>query len=280
LTLFLASSREHPTKDHPMAEQQQIRFDDGAAYERMMGAWSKLAGETFLDWLTPRPGLKWVDVGCGNGAFTELIIARNAPAEVQGVDPSDGQLAYARTRSGVAMAKFHKGDAMALPFADRAFDVATMALVIFFVPDPAKGVAEMVRVVAPGGQVAAYAWDMAGGGFPLRAIQIELRAMGLNPLVPPSADASKIEVMQQLWADAGLVDVETRRIDVQRSFVNFEDFWAASTSSASMAPLFASMAPDDVAHIKTRVRTHLQEDSAGRITYGASANAIKGRLPG
>jgi SAM-dependent methyltransferase len=263
-----------------MAEQQQIRFDDGAAYERMMGAWSKLAGETFLDWLTPRPGLKWVDVGCGNGAFTELIVARNAPAEVQGVDPSDGQLAYARTRSGTAMAKFHKGDAMALPFADHTFDIATMALVIFFVPDPAKGVTEMVRVVTPGGQVAAYAWDMAGGGFPLRAIQIELRAMGLNPLVPPSADASKIEVMQQLWTDAGLVDVETRRIDVQRSFVNFEDFWAASTSSASMAPLFASMAPDDVVHIKTRVRTHLQEDNAGHITYGASANAIKGRLPG
>jgi hypothetical protein len=104
--------------------------------------------------------------------------------------------------------------------------------------------------------------------------------MGLNPLVPPSADASKIEVMQQLWTDAGLVEIETRRIDVQRSFVNFEDFWAASTSSASMVPLFASMAPDDIAQIKTRVRNHLREDSAGRITYGASANAIKGRLPG
>jgi ubiquinone/menaquinone biosynthesis C-methylase UbiE len=131
---------------------EQIRFNDGAAYERMMGAWSKLAGETFLDWLAVRPGLKWIDVGCGNGAFTELIVARNAPAEVQGIDPSDGQLAYARTRSGTAMAEFHQGDAMALPFADRAFDVATMALVIFFVPEPAKGVAEMVRVVAPGGK--------------------------------------------------------------------------------------------------------------------------------
>ena len=262
-----------------MAEQQ-IRFNDGAAYERMMGAWSKLAGETFLDWLAVRPGLKWIDVGCGNGAFTELIVARNAPAEVQGIDPSDGQLAYARTRSGTAMAEFHQGDAMALPFADRAFDVATMALVIFFVPEPAKGVAEMVRVVAPGGQVAAYAWDMAGGGFPLEPILIELRASGFSPLRPPSADASKIEILQQLWKDAGLVEVETRRIDVQRTFVNFDDFWEASTLGASMAPSFASMAPDDVASIKTRVRAYVNEDSAGRITYGAWANAIKGRLPG
>jgi ubiquinone/menaquinone biosynthesis C-methylase UbiE len=150
-----------PTKDNRMAEPQ-IRFDDGAAYERMMGVWSRSAGEIFLDWLAPRAGGKWIDVGCGNGAFTELIIARTAPAEVQGIDPSDGQLAYARSRSGARMATFHSGDAMALPFAAGAFDVAVMALVIFFVPEPAKGVAEMARVVAPGGQVAAYAWDIAG----------------------------------------------------------------------------------------------------------------------
>jgi ubiquinone/menaquinone biosynthesis C-methylase UbiE len=141
-------------KDNPMADQP-IRFDDGAAYERMMGVWSRLAGEVFLDWLAPRPGFKWIDVGCGNGAFTELIVAKHAPAEIKGVDPSDGQLAYARTRRGTEMAEFHKGDAMALPFGDRVFDVAIMALVIFFVPEPAKGVAEMVRVVAPGGPVAA-----------------------------------------------------------------------------------------------------------------------------
>ncbi|WP_210253792.1 methyltransferase domain-containing protein [Bradyrhizobium sp. S69] len=55
---------------------------------------------------------------------------------------------------------------MAPPLPDTRFDAAIMALVIFFVPDPAKGIAEMVRVVAPGGTVAAYAWDIMGGGFP------------------------------------------------------------------------------------------------------------------
>jgi SAM-dependent methyltransferase len=262
-----------------MAEQQ-IRFDDGAAYERMMGAWSRLAGEIFLGWLAPRAGLKWIDVGCGNGAITELIVAGNAPAEVQGIDPSDGQLAYARTRSGTQMAQFRNGDAMALPFAAGSFDVAIMALVIFFVPEPARGVAEMVRVVAPGGSVAAYAWDMAGGGFPLQPIQTELKAMGFSPLRPPSAEASRIEILQELWTEAGLVDVETRRIDVQRNFVDFDDFWTASTLGASLGPLLTSMAPDDVARLKTRVRAHLGDDSTGRITYAAWANAIKGRVPG
>ena len=262
-----------------MAEQP-IRFDDGVAYERMMGVWSRLAGEIFLDWLTPRPGLKWIDVGCGNGAFTELVVAKNAPAEVRGVDPSDGQLAYARTRKGTGMAVFDKGDAMALPFPDGTFDVAIMALVIFFVPEPAKGVAEMVRVVTPGGTVAAYAWDFMGGGFPLQPIQTELKAMGFTPTLPPSFEASSIEALRKLWADAGLVDVETRRIDVQRSFADFDDFWGAVTAAPTLGTLFASMTSDVLAGLKTRVRARLDEDGTGRITYGAWANAIKGRLPG
>jgi ubiquinone/menaquinone biosynthesis C-methylase UbiE len=70
---------------------------------------------------------------------------------------------------------------MALPFSEDRFDVAVMALVIFFVPDPAKGVAEMVRVVRPGGTVATYAWDVFGGGFPLEPIQVEMRALGVTP---------------------------------------------------------------------------------------------------
>ena len=262
-----------------MAEHQ-IRFEDGAAYERMMGTWSRLAGDIFLDWLAPRKGLKWIDVGCGNGAFTELIVARGAPAEVQGIDPSDGQLAYANARSGAAMAKFRKGDAMALPFADCAFDVAIMALVIFFVPEPVKGVAEMVRVVAPGGAVAAYAWDMAGGGFPLQPVQTELLAMGFPPLRPPSSDVSKMDALQRLWKGAGLVDVETRRIDVQRSFADFDDFWSASTLGSSIAPVVASMAPDDLKRLREAVRARMPTDGAGRVVYGAWANAIKGRVPG
>src|SRR5262249_34144047 len=137
-----------------------IRFDDGAAYEQMMGVWSRLVGEKFLDWLAPTPGLRWIDIGCGNGAFTELLIERCVPSEIVGIDPSEGQLAYARSRPGTRSASFHTGDAMALSFPDNRFDAAVMALVIFFVPEPRAAVAEMARVVRPGGVIATYAWDM------------------------------------------------------------------------------------------------------------------------
>jgi ubiquinone/menaquinone biosynthesis C-methylase UbiE len=120
-----------------MAEGQ-IRFEDGAAYERMMGVWTQLAGNVFLDWLAPEPDLRWIDIGCGSGAFTELLVERCAPTEVQGIDPSPTQLAFARTRPAARLAQFHQGDAMALPFPQSRFDAAVMALVIFFVPDRPK----------------------------------------------------------------------------------------------------------------------------------------------
>ncbi len=180
-----------------------IRFDDGAGYERYMGKWSRLAGEIFLDWLAPKPGLRWLDVGCGNGAFTERLVERCAPVSVEGIDPSEEQLAFARARAAARGARFHQGDAMALPFSDDTFDAAVMPLVIFFVPVPAQGVAEMARVVRPGGIVAAYAWDMLGDGFPYDALRVEMRGMGVAVPMPPSPEASRMDALRDLWTDAG-----------------------------------------------------------------------------
>jgi ubiquinone/menaquinone biosynthesis C-methylase UbiE len=78
----------------------ELKIYDGASYEQSMGIWSRLAGEIFLDWLAPPMGWRWIDIGCGNGAFTQLLVERCAPVEVQGIDPSEGQLAFARTRPG------------------------------------------------------------------------------------------------------------------------------------------------------------------------------------
>jgi SAM-dependent methyltransferase len=168
---------------------------------------------------------------------------------------------------------------MALPFPENNFDAAVMALVIFFVPDPAKGVAEMARVVGPGGTVAAYAWDMLGGGFPLAPLQAEMRAMGLNPPFPPSAGASRIAALRNLWAGAGLDAVETREITVTRTFPGFDEFWAISAGGASMVSILGSMAPGDVARLKERVRALAPPDGAGRVTFAGRANAVKGRVP-
>src|SRR6478736_9265068 len=198
----MARAKDRPLGEENEMAERQIHFDDGAGYEQMMGIWSRFAGEIFLDWLALPLGLRWIDIGCGNGAFTELLVERCSPVEVQGIDPSEGQLAFARTRPASRLAKFHQGDAMALPFADGSFDAAVMALVIFFVPDPSKGVAEMARVVRPGGLAAAYVWDVVNGGGPSEAIITEMKGMGFAPLRAPRAEASTPEGLHALWVRA------------------------------------------------------------------------------
>lgn len=256
-----------------------IRFDDGAAYEEMMGKWSRLAGEQFLGWVAPPPGLKWVDVGCGNGAFTELIAERCAPEAIAGIDPSEGQLKFARTRPSAKLATFTQGEAMALPYADQSFDAAVMALVIFFVPEPAKGVAEMVRVVRPGGLVTAYAWDILGGGFPFAPINAELRAAGLQPMGPPRPDASPIAALQTLWRDAGLEKIETREITVERTFPDFDTYWSTNLLSNVNKGAIDSLSASDAQALKDRLRARVPAAADGRITHSARANAVKGHVP-
>lgn len=257
----------------------ELRFDDGAAYEQVMGVWSRSVGEVFLDWLKPAQGLRWIDVGCGSGAFTELILTRCAPAGVQAIDPSEGQLAFARTRPGASSAAFQTGDAMALSFPSASFDAAVMALVLVFVPDPSKGVAELARVVRPGGLVATYMWDMLGGGFPLDPIVDEMNAIGLSPTRPPHMEVSTLAALQDLWRAAGLQHIETREITVHRTFADFDEFWTLETKSPSLAPVVAAMPPADIAALKQRVRIHLPAATDGGITCSARAHAISGRKP-
>ena len=258
---------------------QPIKFEDGAAYERMMGTWSRLAGEIFLDWLGLPRGLRWLDVGCGNGAFTELIVERCGPAATEGVDPSEGQLTFARKRAGARTAEFKQGHAMELPCAANSFDAATMALVIFFVPEPAKGVAELARVVRPGGSAAAYAWDIPGGGFPWEPVIAELRELGHKWPGPPQPDASQIDSMRSLWTDAGFEGVETRKITVQKTYPSLDEFFSDSLMIAGIGSVVNAMPAADVDALKARLRKKLRPDGQGRITGSAFANAVKGRLP-
>lgn len=253
-------------------------FTDGEAYERMMGRWSRLAGEVFLDWLGLPEGLRWLDVGCGNGAFTELLIERCAPSEVRAIDPSEGQLAYARRRAGAGVVEYRRGEAQALPFADGAFDAATMALVINFVPDPAAAVAEMARVVRPGGLVATYMWDISGGGFTMEPLRKALDGMGA-PTHIPGADVVRIERLRALWQEAGLGDVATRRIDIALAYADFADFWESNTAVRNtVSSAVAALPPADVERLKERLRASLPADANGRISHGAHANAVKGTV--
>jgi len=259
---------------------EQIRFDDGAAYEDFMGRWSVLAGDAFLDWLAPAQGLRWLDVGCGNGAFTELLVERCAPASVQGIDPSEAQVEFSRTRlAGAPGVGVRTGSAMALPYADGAFDAVASALVIFFVPDAPKAVVEMARVTRPGGGVCAYAWDLLGGGFPYAALQDAMTELGQEPPMPPHPEAATLASLRSMWADAGLIDIETTQVTVKRRFADFEAWWAAARKGPVFAPRLAGMAGGSSDVLKARLRERLAAAADGSITCSGRATAVRGRKP-
>jgi ubiquinone/menaquinone biosynthesis C-methylase UbiE len=252
-------------------------FTDGAAYERLMGRWSRRAGDVFIDWIEAPRDLRWLDIGCGTGVLTEQVIRRCSPAAVVGVDPSGEQLAFARGRGELSKVEFHAGDAQHLPFPDNSFDIAVMALVIHFVPDPAKAVAEMGRALRPGGTAAAYVWDYKNAGSPTAPLAAAMRAIGLQSPAPPSPQATSLQALEELWRAAGFVQVGMRAIDISVEFADFENFWQSLTMPVGPAgKAIAAMSPDGRAQLRSVLEQQVPLTADGRVIYKARASAVKG----
>jgi len=255
-------------------------FSDGEAYEIAMGRWSRVAGKEFLDWLSLPSGLGWLDVGCGTGAFTELVRDLSAPSAISGVDPSEDQISFAKDRAGASHMDYRLGDALSLPFGDEEFDVAVMALVIGQLLDRSKAIAEMKRVVRRGGTVATYVWDGPDSGHPQQPLFDALKAMGRELKRGPGNQARSIGELRNLFDAAGLEAVTSRSIEIQLTFKNFDQFWAAQTALISRTvQAIRSMSEFDLSRFKVLLRELLPTETNGYIGYTARANAIKGQVP-
>ena len=254
-------------------------FDNGANYQKIMGSWSLLVGNLFLDWLALPKQLKWLDDGCGNGDFTELIIQRCSPERISGVDISSALLSYARTRPDCQFASFELGNAMNLSYVDNNFDVAVMALVIFFLPEPAKGLSEMIRVVRPGDCVAAYVWDMKDALYPLAPVNEQLEAMGRRQILPPNTNDANINSLLDLWTQAKLENVQTTQFTVTKAFSSFEDYWGTALLASGISRAFEAMTPSDQQVMMNGVRERLQVNSSGQYFLSSKANAVRGQVP-
>jgi ubiquinone/menaquinone biosynthesis C-methylase UbiE len=264
---------------HRVTETKSF-FTDGEAYQRMMGRWSRSAGDVFLDWLALPSGLRWLDVGCGTGAFTQLLVDKCQPRQIGALDPSVDQIAYARTTPAAKTVNFQVGDAQALPFADGEFDAASMALVITFVPEPAKALAEMKRVVKPGGMIGTYVWDFLGGGSPQQPLREAVEAMGVTVSPAPGHANSRIERLSELFTAASLDQVATRMIEIDVTFPDFNTYWESQTALANtVVQYLREMTPADVEKVKARLREGFAAGGNGRIAYKARASAAKGRVP-
>ena len=259
----------------------ELTFDDSAAYERFIGSWGRAAGTIFLDWLDPPAGAIWLDVGCGTGLFTELIVATRSPASVLGIDQAQAQIDYANRKPIAKRASFRVGDAQALPFERASFDVVASALVINFIPDRRRALAEMRRVARPRGVVAGYVWDFMAELSPSGPFRLGLHDVMTDVPALPGAEDSGLEALRSLFERAGFDEVETRSIDVTVEFPDFEAFWVAQTPSyAPTTRIIAALPEGRRLGLIEAVRARLPARANGGIRYAARANAVSARATG
>jgi SAM-dependent methyltransferase len=209
-----------------------------------------------------------------------VLIARALPTAVTGIDPSEHQIAYARERETVKMARFRVAHAQDLPFTDDRFDAAAMALVISFLTEPLKAAQEMARIVKPGGPVAAYMWDIPGGGLPVNPIYVGLQALGHGDLRPAGAPHSNRDAMHRVWSEAGLTAIDTAVIRIEVAYSGFDDFWqSCNVPVGPSGNAVANLTPLKRDELREYLRRNLPAAADGRIAYEAFANAVKGHVP-
>jgi SAM-dependent methyltransferase len=253
-----------------------MAFGNADSYARFMGRFSEPLAPRFAD-LVPLTGGRVLDVGCGPGVLTAELVERYGADRVDAIDPTPGFVAAARAR--LPGADVREGSAEQLPYADGAYAATLAQLVVHFMRDPARGLAEMTRVTRPGGTVATCVWDHGGGRGPLSLFWES--ASELDPTARRTADASAGSHrgdLERLMADAGLVDVVGGELSVTIGLASFDDWWAPFEEPAgSVGDYLATRAPEQIIELRERCRTRVPAGPSELTVWTWTAVA---RVPG
>lgn len=267
-------------KDHPTSSKAKDSWSSGDKYEPYIGRWSRLAAQEFLPWLEVPKDSHWVDVGCGTGALSQTILQVADPAKIKAVDSSDDFVAFAQLHTHDQRVGFEVGDAQALTFESGIYDAVVSSLMLNFIPQPERAVAEMTRIVREGGVVAAYLWDYAGKMQLLR--HFWNAATALDPYAYDLDEGRRFPICQpkplgQLFEAAGLHNVEVRPIDIPTDFQDFDDYWAPFLGGQGPAPVYlASLGEEHRIALQERLRASLPFALDGSIPLVARVWAVKG----
>lgn len=216
-----------------------VVFDVAAdSYARFMGRFSEPLAVQFAHLAGVHAGQRVLDVGCGPGALTAQLVHRLGSGGVTAIDPSAPFVAAVRDR--FPQISVNRGVAERLPFADRTFDAALAQLVVHFMTDPVRGLAEMARVTRPGGMVAACVWDHAGAGGPLAAFW-----QAVHDVDPGASDEAGLAGVREgdladLCLAAGLQHIEPGSLTVEIPFKTFTDWWEPFTLGVGPAGAYVS----------------------------------------
>lgn len=168
---------------------------------------------------------------------------------------------------------------MDLPVEPDYFDVVVSGLALNFIPNPAQALAEMRRAIRPNGVVAVYVWDYAGQMQMLRYFWDA--AVALNPAAKALDEGERFplcqpHMLEKLFYEAGLQNIEVQAIDASSVFENFEDYWSPFLGEVGPAPGYVkSLGADQRLALEDRLRATLPTDQDGIISLVARAWAVK-----
>lgn len=263
-----------------MDEKPKDNWANGDLYEGYMGRWSRRVAREFIQWLAVPAGGGWLDVGCGTGALSQTILQLAEPARVKGIDRSDGFVDFARGQVQDDRVQFEVADAEALTDDDGSFDAVVSGLVLNFIPNPARAIAEMTRVTRSGGIVGVYVWDYADGMQFIRhffdaAIALDPKAVTHDE--GPRFPICRPHALRQLFESTGLQNVEVRPIEVPTVFRDFDDYWSPFLAGQGPAPSYAmSLSEEHRTALRERIRAGLPVNADGTIHLSARAWAARG----
>jgi SAM-dependent methyltransferase len=248
------------------------------AYDRYMGRYSDQLAITFLSFVGGEPGQRALDVGCGPGALTQALATGLGAPHVAAADPSEPFVAACSDR--VPGADVRRAAAAELPWIDATFDLVVSQLVLNFLPDPDAGLAEMLRVVRPGGTIAACTWDYADGMTMLRTFWDA--ANDIDPESPDEARTMRFtneRELAQLWERAGLTDIRTRALEVSSTYDDFNDYWLPFTLGIGPGGAYvASLDAERLEQLRDGCFRRLGAPE-GAFTLSARAVAVSGSRP-
>ena len=216
-----------------------------AAYDRHIGRYGAALGRELIAAAGLRPGDRVLDVGCGPGALTAELAAFTGAGRVAAVDPSPPFVAACADR--VPGADVREAAAEALPFEGGAFDGALAQLVVNFMADAPAGVAEMRRVVRPGGVVAAAVWDYAGEMTLLRRFWDAAAAVDPDAAAQDEGRTMRYctpDTLGELFDGAGLRTVAVTAVVVDAWYEGFDDLWAPLEAGVGPSGAYAAALPD------------------------------------
>ena len=252
-----------------------MSFDVPAtAYDRFMGRFSAPLAVLFADHIGARAGQTALDVGCGPGALTDVLVGRLGSTAVSAIDPSESFVAAVRER--LPDVDVRCGPAEALPFPGSSFDVTAAQLVVHFMTDPVAGISEMARVTRTEGIVAACVWDQGtGGGGPIAPFW--QAALDVDPERTDESGRTGTQEGQlvALFEEAGLHHVEPGKLTVSVEIPSFTAWWEPFTLGVGPAGRYVeSLADQRRAALRNRCAELLPD---GAFVIDASAWTAVGR---